>query len=93
MHYVREQLPFALQTIQVDGGSEFRKDFESACKALQIPLYVLPPRSPELNGRVERCNRTLRYEFYPLYDGLFDFTVLREALAGYMDIYNTFRPH
>lgn len=93
LEYVRQQLPFALKTIQVDGGSEFRKDFEAACEALKIPLYVLPPRSPELNGRVERCNRTLRYEFYQLYDGLFELEALRQALAGYMKIYNTFRPH
>lgn len=91
--HVKEQLPFKLQSIQVDGGSEFRRDFEEACEAQAIPLFVLPPRSPELNGRVERCNRTLRYEFYQLYDGLCDLTALREALLGYMNIYNTFRPH
>lgn len=93
LDYVRKRLPFALQSIQVDGGSEFRKNFEAACEALQLPLYVLPPSSPELNGRVERCNRTLRYEFYQFYDGLFDLSALRDALAGYMDMYNTFRPH
>lgn len=93
LQYVIEQLPFAMESIQVDGGSEFRKDFEAACQLQQLPLYVLPPRSPELNGRVERCNRTLRYEFYGLYDGLPELQPLREALARYMTIYNTFRPH
>lgn len=93
LEYIRSQLPFDLRSIQVDGGSEFQKDFESACQTLQIPLYVLPPRSPELNGCVERCNRTLRYEFYQLYDGLFTLKAVRSALAGYMKLYNTFRPH
>jgi hypothetical protein len=27
-------------------------------------LHVLPPRSPKLNGGVERCNGAWRYEFY-----------------------------
>ncbi len=90
---IREKLPFPLISIQVDGGSEFRKDFEDACEEAQISLIVLPPSSPELNGCVERCNRTLRYEFYRFYDGSFDLFSIRQALAGYMNIYNTFRPH
>lgn len=91
--YVKKQLPFTLKSIQVDGGSEFRQEFEHACEQAQIPLYVLPPKSPELNGCVERCNRTLRYEFYRLYDGLCDYHHLRNSLGDYMKIYNTYRPH
>ena len=90
---VKQKMPFAIESIQVDGGSEFRKDFEEACAVSDVELFVLPPRSPELNGCVERCNRTLRYEFYQLYDGLLSFFDLRKALVGYMKLYNTFRPH
>ena len=32
---------------------EFRKDFEEACKELNIELYVLPPYSPKQNERIE----------------------------------------
>ena len=53
-------LPFNIKSIQVDGGSEFRKHFEEACKELNIKLYVLPPYSPKQNGRIERSNRTMR---------------------------------
>ena len=45
-----EKFLVPIQSIQVDGGSEFRKHFEERCEALQIPLFVLPPRSPEKNG-------------------------------------------
>ena len=90
---VKKKLPFHLLSIQVDGGSEFRKDFEESCAREQIELIVLPPKSPELNGCVERCNRTLRYEFYRFYDGNLDLFSIRQALSGYMNIYNTFRPH
>lgn len=29
-----------------------------------ISLFVLPPKSPQYNGTVERCNGTTRDEFY-----------------------------
>lgn len=51
---VQAKLPFKLISIQVDDGSEFRKDLESACEKQAMPLFVLPPRSPELNGCVDR---------------------------------------
>jgi len=33
-------------------------DFEKTCQDRRIDLYVLPPRSPKLNGGVERTNGT-----------------------------------
>jgi hypothetical protein len=33
-----------------------------------LQLFVLPPRSPKLNGRVERAQRTHKEEFYQLLD-------------------------
>ena len=56
--------PFPIKAIQVDGGSEFMAEFEEACQQKGILLFELPPRSPKLNGRVERANRTYREEFY-----------------------------
>ncbi len=49
-------LPFPLRAIQIDGGSEFKAEFEAACEQKGIALWVLPPRSPELDGRVERMS-------------------------------------
>ena len=34
-------------------AEEFMKHFENGCEENNIPLYVLPPRSPKYNGRVE----------------------------------------
>lgn len=42
-------------------------NFEDAYKEYGIALYVIPPRTPELNGNVERANRTLRYDFIKAY--------------------------
>lgn len=64
-----KEAPFPIRSMQVDGGSEFRDEFEQACRDLGIPRYVLPPEKPRYNGCVERANGTSRYEFYPFYEG------------------------
>jgi transposase InsO family protein len=85
--------PFTIKAIQVDGGSEFKAKFEAACQERGIPLFVLPPSSPKLNGCVERGNRTHREEFYEVYD--LDWTAhqLRPDLLNWEVVYNTVRPH
>ena len=93
LNELSQQLPFDLLSIQVDGGSEFRDEFESACQALGIPLFVLPPRKPKWNGCVERANGTTRYEFYPFYEGSLTVAAVNKALADYQQYYNHYRPH
>ncbi len=84
--------PFPVRAIQVDGGSEFMADFEEACERLGIALFVLPPKSPKLNGHVERMQRTFREEFYtrPLPTKIPE---LQKELNAYLDYYNRERPH
>ncbi len=79
---VRERMPFKVSAIQVDGGSEFYAQFEDTCKELGIRLFVLPPRSPKLNGHVERAQRTHTEEFYEIYDGDLDMASLNHALRN-----------
>lgn len=88
-----QRFPFPVQAIQVDGGSEFMAGFEEACKERGIDLYVLPPRSPKLNGRVERLNGTSRREFWECYDGDLNLSSLQAALLVWEHHYNTERPH
>ena len=85
--------PFPVKAVQVDGGSEFQAEFEQACQERGLRLFVLPPRSPKLNGHVERANRTHTEEFYELYDGDLDLPSLTIALQHWEHIYNTVRPH
>ena len=87
------RLPVPVRAIQVDGGSEFMAEFEAACEAAAIPLCVLPPRSPKLNGHVERANGTHRREFWELYDGDLELPPLQAALRAWEDEYNRVRPH
>ena len=90
---LQQRLPFPLRAIQVDGGSEFMSDFETACQKGGIRLFVLPPHSPKLNGRVERANRTHTEEFWECYDGDLDLLAVQPALRNWEHVYNTFRPH
>ena len=90
---VIDELPYPLLSIQVDGGSEFMAEFEQACAARNIPLYVLPPRSPKFNGVVERANRTTRIEFWNAYLGELNLPAVNQALKLYQHFYNHIRPH
>lgn len=86
-------LPFPVRSIQVDGGSEFRAEFEQACSDLNIPLFVLPPKRPQYNGCVERANSTSRAEFYPFYTESLTVEAVNRDLAQYQKLYNDYRPH
>jgi transposase InsO family protein len=74
---VVEQMPFAIQRIQTDRGAEFFA--ESVQRWLMdwaIKFRPIPPRSPHLNGKVERAQRTVLDEFWatadPRADGIAD---------------------
>lgn len=93
LEYLRQQFPYRIISIQVDGGSEFMGAFEQAAHRLNIPLYVLPPRSPEYNCNVERANGTAKYEFYARYDAQPSLHIIRKRLLAFNDFYNKVRPH
>jgi putative transposase len=90
---VLAQMPFAVTGLQVDGGSEFMAAFERACQAKSLHLYVLPPKSPKLNGAVERANGSWRYEFYATYDVPDTLAELGPLVESFQHLYNYYRPH
>lgn len=90
---VIDRLPFPVSGVQVDGGSEFMAGFEQACADKGLALYVLPPKTPELNGGVERCNGAWRYEFYAVYELPRRLDELGQLIDAFADLYNSFRPH
>jgi transposase InsO family protein len=90
---LERRLPFPLRALQVDGGSEFAALFEAACRQRGLRLFVLPPRSPKLNGRVERANRTHTEEFYEITPCSLSIADLNRELHAWERTYNTVRPH
>ena len=90
---IQESMPFPIRAIQVDGGAEFKAQFEEECQRRGIRLFILPPRSPELNGYVERAHRTHTEEFYEVTESSFELADLRAELMHWEVTYNTIRPH
>lgn len=90
---LQARFPRPIKAIQVDGGSEFAAAFEAACQQQGIHLFVLPPRSPKLNGAVERAHRTHLEEFYTVVPFALDVPTLNRQLRQWERTYNTQRPH
>jgi transposase InsO family protein len=68
-------------------------EFEAACQARGIRLFVLPPRSPKLHGAVERANRTHTEEFYEVTTAEPELGAFQVELRVWETVYNTIRPH
>lgn len=90
---LEKRTPHKIKSIQIDGGSEFQSIFELECQRRGIQLFVLPPRSPKLNGAVERANRTHTEEFYEVTDSTFELADLRSKLLEWEYICNNIRPN
>ena len=61
-----EEFPFPIQRIQSDRGAEFfGLEFQKAMQHYSIKFRPIRPRSPHLNGKVERSQKTDKIEFYP----------------------------
>ena len=86
-------MPFPVRAISIDNGSEFMAEFETACAARGIALFVLPPRSPKLHGAVERANRTHTEEFYEVTTAEPELEAFQVELRAWEKTYNTIRPH
>jgi putative transposase len=93
LYTLKKRCPFSIKAVQVDGGSEFMAEFERECKDQGIRLFVLPPRSPNLNGCVERANKTHGEEFYEVNEIPLELEAHNRMLRQWEDIYNTYRPH
>lgn len=88
-----ERFGFPVRAVQIDGGAEFQAVFEQVCQTLGIQLFVLPPRSPKLNGHVERAHRTHQEEFYDLVEIPESLAEHNALLRQWEDVYNNIRPN
>lgn len=90
----QERFPYPITTIQTDNGSEFLGVFHSHCFSHGITHEFIYPRSPKINGMVERFNRTIQEECIERSDELFYAPdVFKRKLSEYLLWYNTQRPH
>jgi transposase InsO family protein len=93
---VLRRLPFRVHVLQTDNGAEFQSAFHWHVEALDIRHVYIRPRTPHLNGKVERSHRVDDQEFYQLLDrdGITDdIHLFNEKLREWEDYYNYHRPH
>jgi transposase InsO family protein len=93
---VLRRLPFRVHVVQTDNGAEFQSQFHWHLEALDIRHVYIRPRTPRLNGKVERSHRVDDQEFYQLLDAggiCDDIHLFNEKLREWEDYYNYHRPH
>jgi transposase InsO family protein len=93
---VVRRLPFRVRVVQTDNGAEFQSQFHWHLAARDIHHVYIRPRTPQLNGKVERSHRVDDQEFYQLLDkdGVSeDIHLFNEKLREWEDYYNYHRPH
>jgi transposase InsO family protein len=90
--YVIDRFPFRISTVRTDRGHEFQARFHWHVEDQGIRHVYIKPRSPHLNGKVERSHRTDQTEFYQLLTYTDDVD-LNEKLEAWENFYNYDRPH
>jgi transposase InsO family protein len=90
--YVIQKFPFRIHTVRTDRGHEWQAKFHWHVEDQGIRHVYIKPKSPQLNGKVERSHRTDGEEFYQLLTYTDDVD-LAQKLASWEDFYNINRPH
>jgi len=93
---VFRRLPFRVHVVQTDNGAEFQSRFHWHLERLDVRHVYIRPRTPHLNGKVERSHRVDDQEFYQLLDkdGITDdIHLFNTKLRAWEDYYNNHRPH
>ena len=65
--YVIRKFPFRIHTVRTDNGHEFQSQFHWHLQDLGIRHFYIKPRTPRLNGKVERSHASDDKEFYSFY--------------------------
>jgi transposase InsO family protein len=90
--YVIDKFPFRIHTVRTDRGHEFQAQFHWHVEDKGMRHVYIKPRSPQLNGKVERSHRSDQEEFYQLLTYTDDVD-LNQKLEQWERFYNYDRPH
>ena len=100
-------VPFKIKILQTDNGTEFTNIFrhsksgkvkkhilDKICDHYHIKHKLIPPATPQINGKVERSHRTDQMEFYNKIDwDNICYGQLQYQKKLFDQFYNTRRPH
>jgi transposase InsO family protein len=88
-----QEFPFDILTVQTDNGAPWQKEFIRKCESLGLPHYFIQPRSPKQNTYVEISHEADEREFYAQGNHHIIFSVMRQKLKEWQEIWNEIRPH
>ena len=93
--YALSQMPFKINCVQTDNGSEFSNKYHWHLEDLGVRHIYIRPRTPRLNGKVERSHRIDEDEFYHMLKGkvINSLDDLNFKIKTWQDFYNFNRPH
>jgi transposase InsO family protein len=92
--YCQLVFPFPIDNVLTDNGSEFKKHFNQELERLSLLHYHTYPKSPRMNGHLERFNRTIQEEFVDYNVGLLmEPNRFNQKLIEWLIWYNTKRVH
>lgn len=86
-----EDVPFEMQTLQSDHGSEFSRRFTERVLRQGLSHRHSRIRTPSDNGHLERFNRTIQEECLNKVPR--NFKTYKREIAEYLKYYNNERPH
>ncbi|MCX6790893.1 MAG: integrase core domain-containing protein, partial [Candidatus Gribaldobacteria bacterium] len=86
-----EMMPFKVECIYSDNGSEFKGEFKRQCQSSNIPQQFTRPYRPQTNGKAERVIKTIKqllrkHRFLSREER-------RRILYAIVRYYNHLRPH
>jgi len=87
---------WTLWRVLTDGGSEFKAEFDQACRELNVRHTRTKPRHAWTNGFVERLQGTILHEHWRIAFRRRYFRrrhQLQTSLASFIEFYNFERPH
>ena len=87
-----KKFPFGIRTIRSDRGHEFQALLHWHVADPGMEHVYIKPRTPQLDGKVERSHRTAKDEFYQLLTDRDDVD-LKKKLAAWEKFYHYDRPH
>lgn len=92
LDHVISKFLFRIHTVRTDNGHEFQAKFHWHLNDIGIRHVYIKPRTPRLNGKVERSHGTDEMEFYQLLTYTDDVD-LDQKLSTWENYYNFHRPH
>lgn len=90
--HLAEFMPFDIDAIQTDNGSEYEKEFRRALETAGIDHYFTYPKCPQQNGRVERAILSTEEELWAFKEA-YTVSELNELAEEWNHTYNCVRPH